>query len=283
MNLSNLQPLDRVLVCRHALENPEWMINVDHRDAGDLDLMCNLDHSIDDMAPVHVAHLGVIFPQVRLLGDVPLGQTAIYSGGEWQLEDLPYDDGDDPGELPPPPDAAQRLDGWSFTCPCCSEAKTGLPELAFSGPVQVLDAEGDPNYEILQHTSDLCRIRIEGTEYFFIRGLLPIPIPEARDTYCFGAWSTISPQNFRRYESTFDEDQRDLGTMFGYLSNPVPGVPGTLGLQQMIVPGPPGKRPWLILHEPDEPHPLHEAQRKGVTIDQLLEWVGDHLQCDGPA
>lgn len=283
MKLADLQPLDKVVVCRHAIDEPGWMVNVDHRDAGDLDLLCNHRHTIDDITWMHAAHLGIAFPQIRTLEEVPLGQTAAYQDGAWVLRPLPYEEGDSPGDLPPPPDPGLTLAGWTHTCACCGETRQGLGELAFRAPVQVQDAQGDPAYEILEHGSDLCRIRIEGETHYFIRGLLPIPIPEARDTYAFGVWSTVSEENFRRYSDTFDGEQRDLGSMFGYLSNAVPGVPNSIGMMQSIVPGRPGRRPWLILWEPEAPHPLHTAQQEGATVARLLDWVGPHLQCGGAA
>jgi hypothetical protein len=283
MKLSDLQPLDKVLVCACGLENPDWVINVDHRDAGYLNFVCNHDHTIDDMQAVHAAHLMVIFPQLRSLDEVPIGQTAIFDGTGWRLEDLPYEDGDNPGEIPPAPDKSLTLEGWTYTCTCCGQTRTGLPELSFDRPIQAHHAEGDPRYEIVGRNSDFCRIRIEGEEHFWIRGLLPVAIPEAGDTYCLGVWSTLSEPNFRRYVETFDDDQRDLGGMFGYLSNWIPGMPDSVNLELAIVPGEPGQRPWFLLRTPQDPHPLFDLQREGLTADQLFEWIGPHLACVGSA
>ncbi|MEM7189534.1 MAG: DUF2199 domain-containing protein [Pseudomonadota bacterium] len=279
MRIEDLQPLDKVFICTHVFDNPDWLLNVDHRDAGELDFMCNHDHGTEDMTWLCAAHLPVLFPQLRTLGEVPIGQTAAFDGVAWALSTLPYDDGDSPGPMPAPPD--RDLGEWVYTCACCGEQKRGLPELAFNGPVQARDAEGDPDYDILEHTADLCRIRIEGEEFFWIRGLLPVAIPEARDTYCFGAWSSISATNFARYRETFDQDQRDLGQMFGYFANVMPEVPGTLSLQLSIVPAAPGQRPLLLLREPDEPHPLFDAQQQGITVETLMDWIGPSLACSG--
>lgn len=281
MKISDLGPLDKVFISKHVFESPETLIYVDHRDAGDLDFICSQVDSIDDMVFLCAAFLLVQFPQLRKLGDVPLGHTATFDGESWQIKELPYDDGDSPGEFPPP--AERTLGDWLYTCACCGERKSGLPELSFAGPVQVDDAEGNPDYEILQHGEDLCCIRIEGKEYFWIRALLPLRINDAGDTWCYGVWTTISGDNFKRYDETFKEDQRDLGTMFGYLSNVLPGVPNSLSLILNIVPSAPGKRPWLLLKRPEESHPLFDAQQNGITLDTLMEWIGPHLSCDGNA
>lgn len=281
MRLSDLQPLDKVFISKHVFEAPETLLYVDHRDAGDLDFMCAKVESIDDMTYMCAAFLTVMFPQLRSLDAVPVGQTATFDGEGWRLEDLPYDQDDSPGEFPATP--GRTLGDWRYTCACCGERKSGLPELSYPGPVQIDDARGDPDYDVLHHGQDLCRIRIKGQEFFWIRALLPLAITDARETWSYGVWTTISADNFRRYDETFKGEQRDLGTMFGFLSNVLPGVPNSLSLQLNIVPGLPGMRPWVLLREPEEPHPLYDAQQKGITVDTLIEWIGPHLSCDGNA
>lgn len=281
MQISDLGPLDKVFISKHVFEHPETLIYVHHAHAGELDLVCDAVESIDDMVFLCAAFLLVQFPHLRTLGDIPLGQTAVFDGDEWHLEDIEYEEDDGPGDFPPPPE--RRLGDWRFTCACCGERKSGLPELSFRGPVQIGDAKGDPNYEVLQHGEDLCRIRIEGEEYFWIRALLPLRINDTGDTWSYGVWTTISGENFKRYDETFKEEQRDLGTMFGYLSNSLPGVPDSLSMILHIVPGAPGKRPWLLIQRPDDPHPLFDAQQDGITVDTLMEWIGPHLSCDGNA
>jgi hypothetical protein len=229
------------------------------------------------------AFLETEFPQVRDLGDVSPGRGAALQEGAWTLFDLDYEEGDGPGEMPAPPPKDKRLEGWSHTCACCGETKTGLPELAFREPIAALGARGMPDAEIVAQDADLCRIRHKDEEHFFVRGLLPIALPDASDTYCFGVWSSISKENFKRYCATFEQDQRDLGVMFGYLNTRLPGLPDTADLPLNIVAGLPGQRPYFLLFKPDDPHPLYEAQQTGISIERLLEWIGPELSCDGSA
>lgn len=281
MKISDLQPLDKVMVCRNALETPEALTCVFHAEAGEMDFLTDDGYSTAATARMCAAFLEVKFPQLRTLGDVPSGKVAILYDDGWQLEDIEYEEGGGPGEMPPVPPDDKRLEAWSYTCACCGEAKTGLPELSFLEPLSAFNPVDGA--EVISLDEDLCAMQIEGQEYFFIRGLLPVAIPEVRDTYCFGVWSTISSENFRRYAATFQEEQRDLGTMFDFLNTALPGEAGTVGLQLNIVPGAPGKRPYLLLREPDAPHPVFEAQQTGISVQQLLEWVGPHLDCGGAA
>lgn len=279
MMISDLQPLDKVMVCRNALEAPEALTCVFHAEAGEMDFLTDDGYSTAATARMCAAFLQVKFPQLRTLGDVAPGKVAILYEDGWQIEDIDYQDGSGPGDMPVPPAPDTRLDAWSYTCACCGEAKTGLPELSFLKPLSALSPSEEA--EVLAIDEDMCAMRIEGQEYFFIRGLLPVAIPEVRETYCFGVWSTISSENFRRYSATFQEEQRDLGTMFGFLNSAVPGEADAAGLQVNIVPGVPGTRPYLLLREPEQPHPLYEAQQTGISIERLLDWIGPHLDCRG--
>lgn len=281
MRISDLQPLQKVHICTHVLDRPETLMFVVHGDQGTFDVLCDAVHDEEAaMTTMNAAELLVTFPDLRTLPSLPLGTFAVQDGEDWTVRDYIYDDGDGPGDRhAPSPTGSRSLADGAYTCGCCGAEKRGIPELAHTTPEEYLTAVDDPGRDVLRMTEDLCEISAGETELFFVRGILPIAITDVGDTYCFGVWSTISAADYRRYLPTIDQDQRDLGPMAGMLANNLPGLPATLGLSLMIVPGEKGMRPWLILEQPGDPHVLYDLQSDGMTLDQLAEMIGPSLHC----
>ncbi|MEM7057236.1 MAG: DUF2199 domain-containing protein [Pseudomonadota bacterium] len=281
MQISDLQPLDKVIISQHVFGSSDSLIYVCHAHAGRLDFICNSVEDMDDFVVLCSAFLLVEFPQLRSLGDVPLGKIATFDVDKWRLDSIDYKERQNPGAFPLPTE--RTLADIRYTCVATGEEKIGLPEITYPGPAQLDDAQGNPNSQVLQSGQDLCSIRIDGKDHFWIRALLPLRIKDKCETWSFGVWASVSGEHFKRYEETLHQDQRDLGTMSGYLSNAVPGVPNSLDLDVSIVPNDPGMRPWLLLREPQVPHPLFDAQQEGISVDTLLEWVTPHLSNESNA
>lgn len=110
---------------------------------------------------------------------------------------------------------------------------------------------------------------------FFIRCLLLLPIRNTDAKFGFGVWSSLSQENFTRYQKHYDEDMADWEPMFGYLSNRLPDYPDTLSLKLSVQPQKKGKRPELTL-EPTE-HPLAVDQRDGIALGRILEIVEPYI------
>jgi len=116
-------------------------------------------------------------------------------------------------------------------------------------------------------TEDFC---ILDGEHFFVRCVLPLPIPEPTDTqFRYGVWATLSKTNFDLYLRTFDSMQVELGPLFGWFSNRLKGYPDTTNLKCQIRPQDKRNGPAIEL-QPSE-HPLSLEQRNGITLDRLLE------------
>jgi hypothetical protein len=60
-----------------------------------------------------------------------------------------------------------------------------------------------------------------------------------------------------------------LGPWFGWFSNRLKGYDDTLNLKCQVHPRPGRQRPWIELEPTD--HPLAVEQRRGMTLDRLLE------------
>jgi hypothetical protein len=167
----------------------------------------------------------------------------------------------------------RRLIERPFDCPSCGEQHCGVFDLACGKPEQW------PGSEEKTSNSEAARSRhflsedfcvLDG-EHFFVRCVLEIPIVGGGGAHFgYGVWSTLSEKNFRIYVDTFDSgDQGDLGPWFGWFSNRLKGYDDTLNLKCQVHPRPGRTRPWIEMEPTD--HPLAVEQRRGMTLDRLLE------------
>jgi hypothetical protein len=149
-----------------------------------------------------------------------------------------------------------------FKCPTCSKWHEGFPDVAYDRPYYVTEV---PDAEFASRvflTSDLC---VLDDTHFFVRSVLPFRIRGAEDDFYWGVWSTLSEQNFLRYQAAYDEDMSGWDAMFGYLSNELPGYPDTLNLKLSVQTQRQGDRPLLTLEPTD--HPLAVDQRDGMLLN----------------
>jgi len=152
-----------------------------------------------------------------------------------------------------------------FECSSCGEVHEGMPDVAFEAPYYyytVPAAERDARCDL---GSDLCSI---DDEQFFIRGCLEIPVIGRDEVFSWGAWCSVSRENYARYvESWGDPMQSHRGPFFGWLSVALPTYPDTLLLKVMAHLRDHGVRPCFEL-EPTE-HPLAVDQRRGISRERL--------------
>ena len=167
--------------------------------------------------------------------------------------------------------AAARPQG-PWTCARCGEEHDGLVHLAAFAPDPWT---GDEAYE------DNADLRLRGDflsedfcvmdgKYFFVRGVLEIPVQGVADTFGFGCWSTLSRGNFDRYLCGFDDgDYPDMGPWGGWLSNRVSDYVGTEPEALWVYPQLDRIRPRFRIQNPS--HPLAIDQAKGITPERALE------------
>jgi hypothetical protein len=169
-----------------------------------------------------------------------------------------------------------------FTCGTCGEVHEGLPDYGFGAPIyydQVPEGERDRRCSL---NADLCKI---DNEYFFVRGVLLVPILATGESFGWGVWSSLSEANFNRYLELWDaEDVSREAPYFGWLSNRLPFYPDTLELKLAVRLQNEGQRPLLELEPTD--HPLALDQREGMTWARAVEMIeklrhGDESGADG--
>ncbi|WP_370967696.1 DUF2199 domain-containing protein [Amycolatopsis sp. cg9] len=145
-----------------------------------------------------------------------------------------------------------------YTCTSCGEHHEELP-FAYSAPAPAFWRD-DPA-DVLE--PERCVI---GGEHYFLRGRLVLPVLDAGEDFEWGAWVSVSKDNFFRAEELWDSPRRTAEPpYFGWLATELPGYePGTLNLKTNLHTRPPGERP-LIEVEPTG-HPLAVEQRDGITL-----------------
>ena len=159
------------------------------------------------------------------------------------------------------------LSDFEFVCQTCGETHTGLMDLGADGPDAYDSSSAEEQETEFLKSDDLC---IWNDEHFFVRCVLPIPVRGLDDFFGFGAWSTLSKDNFALYRAHWEHPASDgLGPWFGWLSNGLKPYPDALNLPCRVHPQDHGQRPFLELDDRD--HPLSRDQREGITVERLME------------
>ncbi|WP_339726730.1 DUF2199 domain-containing protein [Maribacter stanieri] len=157
---------------------------------------------------------------------------------------------------------------FKFTCSCCDEIHRGVPNLGSNAPNYYFSI---PDEEIKKRTfltSDTCVI---DDVHFFVRGCLEIPLIGHEEVFSFGAWVSLSKENFEKFESLYDvKERRDNEPMFGWFSSWVwPFYTDTENIKSIIHLRNDGIRPYIEL-EPTE-HPLALLQSEGISSEQVIK------------
>lgn len=144
--------------------------------------------------------------------------------------------------------------------------------MAFTSPCYYDWATDDEKQRDFELTSDTCVWRDDDKEHFFVRCVLEVPIVDTEDVLSFGAWSSLSADNFKGYLAVWDDpDRSQIGTIFGRLSNSIPDYPDTIALPCDVVPRDNGLRP--LLHIKDETNEFAKLQRTGISRSAAMEYV----------
>jgi hypothetical protein len=166
-----------------------------------------------------------------------------------------------------------------FICSRCGKTHDGLADLVFSAPYFYYTVAEDERADRCFLNSDLCTI---DDQDYFIRGCLEVPITDHDELFTWGAWCSVSHENFKRYIGTFDEPhQSHIDPFFGWLSVRLPTYPDTLRLKVMAHLRDHGTRPRFELEPTD--HPLSIDCRFGIAVSRLQEIYEANIHSSAPA
>lgn len=170
------------------------------------------------------------------------------------------------------PTALELLKGEQWHCRDCNEPHHGMFALAAFAP----DAwQGPEFYEenaALRFDGDFLSedFCVLGGRYFMVRARLEIPVLGMDDSFSFGAWTTLSKDNFEKYISGFDTGEYpDMGPWPGWLCNKLENYVDNDPLAIWAVPQSHRQRPLLFVQ--NESHPLAIAQNNGILPERVLE------------
>jgi hypothetical protein len=140
-----------------------------------------------------------------------------------------------------------------------------LPDVAFRWPDPYFGVPEGERARRIQGTSDTCVI---DNEYFFIRGVVLVPIIGTTDHLGLGIWVSQSAENFQTYLRNFDTP--DIGPYFGWLSNSISFYePTTWAMKTMVHFQSNNQRPLIEIAPCD--HQLYQDYAQGVTLDRAWE------------
>ena len=125
-------------------------------------------------------------------------------------------------------------------------------------------------------TSDQCII---DQMYFFVRGVIEIPVVDGDGPFSWGVWVSLSEANFLRASELWNAPGREQEPpYFGWLSTEIPGYPSTINLKTHVHTRQVGLCPTIEIESTD--HPLANAQRQGMTMARVQELAQQILHED---
>ena len=160
----------------------------------------------------------------------------------------------------------RRFNDSTRPCPCCGRTFNGVFDIGYDHPDPWPHGNrAETGNEFIGQgedllSADLCQLE----QYRFIRCILPLPIIGTDQRFAFGPWGSVNPKNFDRYNT-----DPEFEGCFSWLSNLLPGFDFTEPLPCNLIPGEPGQRPVLEVH--DGSHDIARLQEEGITFDQLLD------------
>lgn len=128
-------------------------------------------------------------------------------------------------------------------------------------------------------SADQCVIK---GEWFFVHGLIEIPVVGSSELFSWGVWVSLSKQNYDRMAELWETPGREHEPpYFGWLSTQLPVYsPSTLNLKTHLHTRPIGERPFVELEPTD--HPLAVEQRAGIARARVEAIAGILLHGDPP-
>ncbi len=157
-----------------------------------------------------------------------------------------------------------------YTCACCGKWFDELPApYSYDSPFYWPGlSEEEKKASFL--TPDVCEMRRSDGTFFFVRGVIEIPIVGESEPLLWGVWSSLSEANFRRFIDLYNDPKRvDEPPYFSWLSSRIKGYPDTLSLKANVTTPTLEERPKIKLEPTD--HPLALEQQRGIRVERVRE------------
>jgi hypothetical protein len=147
-----------------------------------------------------------------------------------------------------------------YTCTACGQEHDDLPALHSDCPDYYWSVPEEQRASNAFLTSESCVI---DSQFFFIRGLIEIPVTAHTQKPVFGVWASLKQENFMLWQSHYAIAKRaHIGPIFGWLCTELRAYPSHTQLKAMVHMRDDGMRPLIELESTD--HALALAQRNGI-------------------
>ena len=156
-----------------------------------------------------------------------------------------------------------------YTCKTCGQYHTGVPfsfAADFPDPYANLSREERDSRATIG--SDQC---IVDSQWFFLRGVLEIPIIGSDRPFLWGVWASVREEIFDEMSDCWELEGREKkhGPYKARLANSLSIYPETLNLKVKIILQPVGVRPLFVIE--DVQHMLAVQQKSGISKQQAVE------------
>ena len=154
-----------------------------------------------------------------------------------------------------------------YRCRSCGEWHSELP-FAYHSPAPAYWRAEFEDDNLSELGDEQCVI---SDEHFFVRGLIRLPVLDAESDFEWGAWISLSRDNFTRMSEMWQTHGRESEPpYFGWLATELPAYSlTTLNLKTRVHTQPVGLRPLVELEPTD--HPLASEQRDGIALARVQE------------
>jgi hypothetical protein len=150
----------------------------------------------------------------------------------------------------------------SYVCKCCGKKHPGLPtDWGFQLPDTVYSLSILQRYARSRHTTDLCTL---DESQYFIRGLLPLSLPESGQTFNWGVWVRLDRKIHDRYIENWNVDISSSPRDQGVIANNISIYGRTRHLRVEIQYSPDNTRPTFWFPGGAR-HALALEQRHGIS------------------
>jgi len=154
-------------------------------------------------------------------------------------------------------------------CPCCEiMVPADNIELSLIRPDDIAIMDEDEIEKTCRYNDE---IYIYEEEYFYIRGILPLPIHDMDRDYNLGVWVQVSKNSFDRIYDLWSNENQSLEAPFeALLANNVPLTQGSKDANVQIKLMGPKTRPFVIVK--DENCSLLDEQTLGIALHRASEY-----------
>jgi len=157
-------------------------------------------------------------------------------------------------------------------CRICGQEHEFL-DPTFRRPEAYVRLDSRTRNEDARADDNLCLIELPGEPpRYFVRGVLPVSVPERPEGLMWGLWAEVSEAAFRRVLELWSApDQSSEPPFDAELANVIPSYVDTLGLPMRVYLTGPTTRPRFEF-DATAHHPFVEECRLGVNAHRASEW-----------